>query len=94
MEAIVQEYGLGCVAPSFEPRAVAATLNALNGARLAAMQAGARRAAEVFHADAEMDKVVALYRALFSESSGSDPAGQQVGAVPGAPPPPNRPDRG
>jgi glycosyltransferase involved in cell wall biosynthesis len=94
MAEITEQYDLGCIAPSFAPEAVAATLNALDGARLAAMQAGARRAAEVFHADAEMEKVVALYRALFWGGSGSDPAGQHVGASPGTPPPAARTDRG
>jgi hypothetical protein len=70
MAEIVEGYGLGCVAPSFEPKDVAATLNALDGARLATMQQGARRAADVFHADAEMAKVIALYRTLLPDSRG------------------------
>ena len=74
MAEIVSTYGLGCVAPSFDPQAVAATLNALDGPRLAAMQQGARRAAEIFHADAEMSKVVALYRALFQGAGGQSPS--------------------
>jgi glycosyltransferase involved in cell wall biosynthesis len=78
MAKITEQYGLGCVASSFAPDAVAATLNALDGARLAAMQAGARRAAEVFHADAEKAKVVALYRTMFSEGSRGHSAGRHA----------------
>jgi hypothetical protein len=64
MADIVRRFGLGRVAPSFEPTAVAAMLDALDGPGLTAMQEGARRAAEVFHADAEMGKLLDRYRAL------------------------------
>lgn len=87
MAEITEQYGLGCVASSFAPDAVAATLNALDGARLAAMQAGARRAAEVFHADVEMAKVVALYRTMFSEGSGGHSAGRHAWEAPPEKPP-------
>jgi glycosyltransferase involved in cell wall biosynthesis len=87
MGEITEQYGLGCIASSFAPDAVAATLNALDDARLTAMQAGARRAAEVFHADAEMAKVVALYRTMFSEGSRGHSAGRHAWeAPPGRPP--------
>lgn len=74
MAEIVEGYGLGCVAPSFNPQEVAATLNAVDGPRLATMQHGARRAADFFHADAEMAKVVALYRLLLTRDTEQDPA--------------------
>jgi glycosyltransferase involved in cell wall biosynthesis len=67
MVEVVKRYDLGCVAPSFEPGDVAATLNALDGSRLTAMQQGARRAAADFHADAEMAKLLELYRALLAD---------------------------
>ncbi len=67
MTDIVEGDGLGCVAPSFDPQEVAATLNAVDAPQLAAMQHGARPAAERFHADAEMARVVPRYRAALPE---------------------------
>jgi hypothetical protein len=45
MADLVQRYRVGCVAPSFGPDDVAATLNALDAGRVTAMQEAARRAA-------------------------------------------------
>jgi glycosyltransferase involved in cell wall biosynthesis len=69
MAEIVERFGLGCVASSFAPSDVAAALGGLDAARLAEMQRGAQRAAEVFHADAEMGKLVALYRSALEPHS-------------------------
>lgn len=68
MADIVRRHGVGVVAPSFAPRAVADTLNRLTLQDIAAMQRAARRASAVLNADIEMGKVVALYRRLLTES--------------------------
>jgi glycosyltransferase involved in cell wall biosynthesis len=67
MAEIVRSYGLGCVAASFEPRDVAAALDALTPERLAAMREGARRAAREINAEREMAKLVAAYKKLLPE---------------------------
>jgi glycosyltransferase involved in cell wall biosynthesis len=64
MAQMVEEHGFGCVTPSYDPAAAAATLNALTSAQIAAMQAAARATAARFNADSEMRKVVALYDRL------------------------------
>jgi glycosyltransferase involved in cell wall biosynthesis len=67
MAEIVKSYGLGCVAPSFEPEAFAATLNSLKTDELAAMQQHAIEASSEINADREMGKLVELYQRLLSE---------------------------
>lgn len=64
MVDVVQQHGVGVVAPSFEPRDVAETLNRLTASQIAGMQRAARRAAAVLNADVEMGKVIALYDRL------------------------------
>ncbi len=66
MAEMVREHGFGVVAASFEARGVAAALNGLTTENIKAMRAAARRAAQVFNADAEMAKVIALFGRLFS----------------------------
>jgi glycosyltransferase involved in cell wall biosynthesis len=66
MAEIVNAYGLGCVARSFEARDVAAALNGLTAAQFAAMREGARRAAREINAEREMGKLVSLYEGLLS----------------------------
>jgi glycosyltransferase involved in cell wall biosynthesis len=78
MAEIVRRYGLGLVAPSFDPAAVAATLDTLDGPALAALQQGARRAAGVFHADAEMAKLVSLYREILPAPAPAARAGSSA----------------
>jgi hypothetical protein len=70
MVDLVERHGLGACAPSFEPADVAATLNALTPEQIAAMRARARIAAGRLNADAEMGKIVGLYRDLL----GTQPA--------------------
>lgn len=67
MVEIVRSYKLGCVAPSFEPRDIAATLNGLSAAELASMSTAATEAAKKINADVEMGKVVELYKELLGE---------------------------
>jgi hypothetical protein len=80
MIEIVREYGLGLVAPSFDPTEVAATLNQLTPSELRAMKHAARNAAMVLNADLEMGKVIALYEQLFGETAAPiTPVGQGAG---------------
>lgn len=74
MAEIVRRYGFGCVAPSFEPDAVATMLNQLRDTQLVEMQQAARRAAERFNADQEMGKLVDLFHQIFSGSDSISPA--------------------
>jgi glycosyltransferase involved in cell wall biosynthesis len=67
MAEIVNQYGVGCVAPSFEPHDIARTLNALTLEDIQAMRRASREAAKVFNAEQEMGKVVRLYQNLFAE---------------------------
>lgn len=67
MAEIVNQYGVGCVAPSFEPHDIARTLNALTIEDIQAMRQASREAAKVFNAKQEMGKVIRLYQNLFAE---------------------------
>lgn len=67
MAEIVQSYGLGCVAASFEPEDLAATLNQLKPEQFVSMQEGARRAAQELNAEREMGKLVEVYKKLLPE---------------------------
>jgi glycosyltransferase involved in cell wall biosynthesis len=64
MEEIVYEYGLGFVAPSFDPRDVAETLNQLTNDRLAMMRKASQEAAKKINGESEMRKLVELYDRL------------------------------
>lgn len=66
MAEIVQQYGLGCVIPTFEPADVAATLNRLSTEQLLTMRQAASTAAQQFNAGHEMGKVVKLYSQLLA----------------------------
>jgi glycosyltransferase involved in cell wall biosynthesis len=64
MAGITQQYGIGCVAPSFEPKDVANMLNQLTFEQVVQMQQAARQATKELNAAKEMDKVVELYKQL------------------------------
>jgi glycosyltransferase involved in cell wall biosynthesis len=68
MMEIALQYGLGVCSPSFEPAAVAATLNKLTVQDIHRMRAAARRAAATLNADVEMKRVVDVYHNIFRES--------------------------
>jgi glycosyltransferase involved in cell wall biosynthesis len=68
MAEIVQKYGCGVVAPSFEPQDLAAVLNQTTAEQWIAMQQAAREAAKELNATHEMAKVVQLYARLFAEN--------------------------
>lgn len=68
MAEIVHQYGLGCVAPTFDPADVAAMLNRLSVEQLLTMRRAACAAAQQFNANQEMNKVVALYGQLLEET--------------------------
>ncbi|MFN2492465.1 MAG: glycosyltransferase family 4 protein [Pyrinomonadaceae bacterium] len=69
MAEIVRSYQLGCIAPTFEPRDIAATLNQLNTEQLVSMRSGAREAAREINAEVEMGKVIEIYKELLSEDN-------------------------
>jgi hypothetical protein len=64
MEAYIREYGMGVVAPSFEPHDLAATLNAVTHEQWLTMKQAARRAAQQLNAAVEMQKVLDFYARL------------------------------
>jgi glycosyltransferase involved in cell wall biosynthesis len=64
MAEIARSYGFGCVAPSFEPKDIAAALNRLDAAQLLEMRAAARRAAAEINAEREMGKLLEIYERL------------------------------
>ena len=64
MAGLVDQYGFGCVAPSFDPRQVAETLNRLDAGQIEGMRRAARQAARLINADLEMQKLIDLYRTL------------------------------
>jgi glycosyltransferase involved in cell wall biosynthesis len=67
MAEIVERYGLGCVASSFEPEDLAVALNSLTPERLERMLEGARRAAGEINAEREMGRLVEAYERLLSD---------------------------
>ncbi len=67
MARIVDAYGFGYVAPSFDPAAVAAALNALTVDQLITMRWRARKTAQVINADTEMAKLIALFKQVLGE---------------------------
>lgn len=64
MASIVRQYNFGCVTPTFNPDDAANTLNNLTIEDILMMRQAARAAAHLFNADAEMEKMVQLYRRL------------------------------
>lgn len=69
MAKLVNQYGCGCVTPSFEPQDVANTLNQLTIDNIKAMQQASREAAKHLNADVEMGKVVDLYARLLADKT-------------------------
>ncbi len=67
MAKLVNQYGCGCVTPSFEPQDVANTLNQLTIDDIKAMQQASREATKHLNADVEMGKVVDLYARLLAD---------------------------
>ena len=66
MAHIIQHYQCGVVAPSFEPEAIAATLNRTSIEEWRTMQKNAREAAKVLNAEQELGKLVQLYADLLN----------------------------
>jgi len=64
---IIQQYKLGCVASSFEPKAVAQLLNTLTVEQINVMRANAREAAHTLNADTEMAKMLTLFDQLLGD---------------------------
>jgi glycosyltransferase involved in cell wall biosynthesis len=69
MAAFVKEWQFGIVAPSFDPKIVAATLNQLDTKEIERMRQAARTAAVRFSAATEMEKVVNLCHQLLEQKS-------------------------
>ncbi len=69
MAELVNEYGCGCIAPTFEPADVASMLNKLTTQEIDRMQSAARDAALQFNADKEMEKVLDIYQLLLGRSA-------------------------
>jgi glycosyltransferase involved in cell wall biosynthesis len=65
MAEIIRQYGLGCVAPSFDPRDVAEALNRLTIEELSKMQLASLEASKKINAQSEMKKLLELYDGLF-----------------------------
>lgn len=57
MAQFVQQHGVGFVTPSYDPRDVAASLNALRLEDIEAMRGASARAAQTYNANVEMQKV-------------------------------------
>ncbi len=72
MVEVVRRFNVGAVAPSFEPRAVAATLDGLTIDEIQAMRSAAIHAARRLNADVEMQKIVDLYRGLWASREVSE----------------------
>lgn len=68
MAEFVRKYGIGCVAPSFEPKIVAETLNQLTMEDILKMKDASRKAAKYLNAETEMKKLVELYHNLLDEN--------------------------
>ncbi len=66
MVEIVRKYGLGCIAPSFDPHDVAALLNSLTADQLSMMRLASQKAGQEVNADKEMGKLLELYDQLFT----------------------------
>lgn len=66
MVEIVRKYGLGCIAPSFDPHDVAELLNNLTADQISMMRLASQRAAQEVNADKEMRKLLELYGQLFA----------------------------
>lgn len=67
MKELVEQYGVGIVAPTFEAPDIGASLNRLTAEQIDAMKQASRKAVEHLNAQTENQKWVALYRDLFAE---------------------------
>ncbi|MFN8490931.1 MAG: glycosyltransferase [Caldilineaceae bacterium] len=67
MANLVKQYGFGCIAPSFAPEDIAATLNQVSTEQWLAMQQAARTTAQHLNAATEMAKLVQLYARLLED---------------------------
>ncbi len=72
MAAVIEEWGNGLIASSFEAVDLAATLNAADAEDWTQMRANAVHASRFLNAEVEMGKVVDLYERLLGNVSGSD----------------------
>ncbi|MEM2929173.1 MAG: hypothetical protein QXS18_05210 [Thermoplasmata archaeon] len=61
MAEFVKKYGIGCVAPSFEPKIVAETLNQFKKEDIIKMKEASRKASKYLNAENEMKKLINLY---------------------------------
>lgn len=66
MARLTEKFGFGVVVPSFEPTAVAQTLNSLSIDDLDRMKSKAIEARKILNIDEEMGKLVSLYTQLLS----------------------------
>ncbi len=64
MAKIIKQYGCGCIAPSFEPRIVADTLNKLTMDDILKMKEASRKASKYLNAEKEMKKLLNLYNEI------------------------------
>ncbi len=74
MVEMVQQYGFGFVTDSFRAGDVAAALKRLSAGDIRRMRQKATEAAQTLNADAEMGKLVALYRRLLAPELAAEPA--------------------
>lgn len=72
MQSIVEQYGIGCVAPSFEPEDIAATLNETTSEEWTEMRQAAHQTAQILNAEVEMQKLLKLYERLLPDEESSD----------------------
>jgi hypothetical protein len=66
MAEMVHRYGLGWVAPSFEPKEVAETLNRITMNQILSACSASRESAKKINAEKEMRKLVQIYEQLFN----------------------------
>jgi glycosyltransferase involved in cell wall biosynthesis len=72
MAQMVRDYGIGCVAASFDPASASQALNSLNPEQIEQMREASRRTALLFNADSEMAKMLDLYRSLLEPVAGKE----------------------
>jgi hypothetical protein len=66
MVPIVREHGLGVIGENFEPDHIAGLVNRLHADEIDAMKRNSLAAAQLYNADVEMGKLLALWRGLLS----------------------------
>jgi glycosyltransferase involved in cell wall biosynthesis len=77
MVEMVNKYGFGCVAPSFDPKDFAKLLNGLTLEQLSRMRASSRKAAKELNAEKEMAKLFELYKKLFEAENNRSRSNQE-----------------